>query len=310
MITRILTLSFCLFLLGACNNKSANTKTGDQIELKLNLDKGDKYSLVMSIKQNIEQTMGATTNTTIQNIGTGYSMEAIANEDGIISLKNTYDWNLYEMTMMGNTISYDSRKENEVNPLSEVMDAITGKSFIMKCTEEGEVKSIEGSNAIIDAIVDKMSSSDEQQKATMRQQMEQQFGEEAMVKNMGQMFLQYPKKALKIGDSWEQKVDIVSTFPMHAETVYTLKNIDKANNLATLQVEGTIRSKEGAQITNSGMTMDVAFSGTQKGETTINTKNGMAKLATITQDIKGSLSLMGQEVPMTIVSEIILEEVK
>ncbi|MCP4437590.1 MAG: hypothetical protein GY810_01440 [Aureispira sp.] len=309
MLNKILYLSFCLLLLGACNNKSTNPTKGDEVELKLHFEKGDKHSLVMSIKQNIEQLMGSTPNTTIQNIETGYVMEAIAKENDIVSLKNTYDWNVFEITMMGNTTSYDSRKENEVNPLSQAMDAMTGKSFIMKFTEDGKINAIEGSNNIIDAIVDNMSTANEQQKAAMRQQMEKQFGEEAMMKNMAQMFLQYPKNPLKVGDSWEQKADIVSSFPMHAETTYILKTIDKANNIAILEIDGTIRSKEGAQLTSSGMTMDVEFSGTQKGETTIDLSNGMANLATLSQDIKGSITAMGQKVPMTIISEIIIKEV-
>ncbi|MCH2045865.1 MAG: DUF6263 family protein [Saprospiraceae bacterium] len=321
-----LCLALCLGLfLTSCGGDSSNTEAaqndnstnsdnttatanstpagnGESIRLKVNLNQGDKVVFEMTTVQDISQSMMGQSMDIKQTIGMGYTMEVTEKNADVASIKNTYDWMQYEMGgvpgMSG--MNFDSRKDGQSGIMADIMSGMIGKSFMMDLNESGKVSNVSGTDVILEAMMEGVS--DPAQKMQMRAQMEQQFGEEAMAKSMEQMMTQYPDKDLKVGDTWTQKSSVASGYPMIVETTYTVKSISA--NEVVLNVDGSIATEEGATMEASGMSMEVNLSGKQGGDLVINAANGLPKSAKMTQDIKGDMKAMGQEIPMSIKSTI------
>lgn len=283
------------------DNPSGN---GESVRLKVNLNQGDKIVFEMTTAQDISQSMMGQEMNIQQTIGMGYTMEVTAKNGDVVSIKNTYDWMQYEMGGMPGLsgMNFDSREEGQSGIMADIMGGMIGKSFMMDLAGNGQVSNVSGTDAILASMMDGVS--DPAQKAQMEAQMEQQFGEEAMAKSMEQMFTQYPDKDLKVGDTWSQKSNVASGYPMIVETTYTVKSINASANEVVVNVDGSIATEEGATMESGGMNMEVNLSGTQGGDLVINSVNGLPKSGKLKQDIKGDMKVMGQEVPMTIKSDI------
>ena len=73
----------------------------------------------------------------------------------------------------------------------------------MKVDEEGKVLEVTGFDEIINGMVDSMGV-DEDMKMQMRASLKDQFNEQELKDQFAQVFMIFPNKEVKVGDSWEK----------------------------------------------------------------------------------------------------------
>lgn len=244
---------------------------------KIVIAKGQKLEATVSTKMTMTmEMMGQSMENVTETVGTTVAevKEASATEFTIGQLLKKMTMNA---TMMGQEIKFDSDKKEDMD--GQMGEAVKGKLGV-----EEEYK-ISATGKILTAPASKTGESNP---------MNDLSGVSGTI-SVGQQLpflVPVPSKSLKPGDSW---VDSSGT----AETVklvntYTLKEIKGDDLIVT--VVGTLVKNGTAEV--QGMEMQIELNGKVNGESVYEAATGWLKGGTSNVDVKGSISVMGQSVPI------------
>jgi len=239
----------------------------------LQLAKGQKYV--------VENKLTTTSNTQVQgqamesnaDISTVYNIEVKDMTSNKINLSNTISNLKMNMTMMGQSINFDSDSTNDMN--GEIGKTL--KDYI----NQPKGVAIDHSGHFI-------ASTDTSATSGFAQQMD--F--EASGYGAEMAFLALPKNA-KAGDSWTDNYSGDSS--IKKTTTYTIKNI--ADNVATVSLTGTVANTKTME--QNGMEISTKTTGKFSGEEKVNTKTGVIESGNWTIDSAGTVTAMGQDFPTT-----------
>ncbi len=270
-------------VVSSCKSESK----GDAVTLQLNLEKGQQYSM--------EMTVNSTANTMGMDITTDMNMEMTMNVDdvdneGIITVSTSYDHIVFEqnMPMMGK-LRYDSDDPDAASGTmsdvyKEAFEPILNAHLTMKMDKHGKVVDIEG----LDELTEELAQG-------QLPDLQSNFKE-----NMDYFFAVFPEDPVHVGDSWARTLSLKSQFPMQVETTYTLQEIKDGK--AIISVTGNLSMDEGNSVANQ--TGLKSLEGTLEGEMAVDISTGWTVRGDIEQDLKLGVEQMGQSIEMDIVNEI------
>jgi hypothetical protein len=122
--------------------------------------------------------------------------------------------------------------------------------------------------------------------------------------NLQTYFPIYPEKKIAVGSTWDAETTMSNNgSPVNVKYTYTLREI--SNGMATLDVVSAISMPE-SKFDQGGMEMTISMAGTQQGEMTINTKDGITRSASLKQNITMDMSTMGMSMPATLTGTVSL----
>lgn len=252
-----------------------------KIELKLKPENGSKYVMATTSKSVVSQ-MGMDIN---MNMEMDLNM-SVASQGADKLMTMQYSNIVLDMDMMGQKTSISS---SGTDKNSEPFKKLTTKSFGCVIDKNGKILKITG----IDSLASVFGSDNPAAKY---------FNEDAIKSAVGQGFSFYPDHAVTVGESWKNSMSITSSVKMKADITYTLEKVE--NNLAYIKIVSTLATDGEQKITTNGIEVNMTMGGTQNGEMVVDTKTGMFTTSNLTQDLKGTISAMGQEIPMTVKSDI------
>lgn len=272
--------------------------SGDAITLKMNLAPGTKYAYSMDMKMNMEQSMMGQSMKTEQNMTMDFTYDVAAAEGTDKKFTVTYDRLAMAMKSPMMSMEYDSKdgakKDSTLAPLGMMLN----KPFSMTVSEKGEIKKIEGLDAILNSLVGTGTPQDE----AIRKQLASSFNDTAIRNMMQQSFDIYPDKAVKPGDTWNKVLTInMGPFGMKLDNTYKLTSV--SNGTAHLDVVSKITS-DGSTMEAGGQQVKMDISGDSKGTMDVEVATGFMSDSKIKQTIKGNISAAGMAVPMNIVNDI------
>ena len=198
------------------------------------------------------------------------------------------------MDAMGQKMAYDSNDKDTVGGNGDFMKAfgnIIGKKFQVTLTPKGKVVEIKGLKEIIDAMG---SGKDD---PTTQKLLESTLDEKKLTSSFESSYHIFPDKPVKVGESWTQKSNVESMFPMDISTGYTLKDV--SNGVAKISASGDFSMKKD-DFESNGMKMKINFTGTYTGTYDLDLTTGISKTGNIQMPMKGTMELMGMEVPVTV----------
>jgi Family of unknown function (DUF6263) len=280
-----LSLQSAVFLLAACIIVLGNVgcKSSESYDLKMRLAKGDVFAQNMSMKMDMKMmAMDMKMQTE-----SGSSFEVLKNEASEKELKMTYTKMHTSMNMSG----MPDRGTNMDSAMNEPAKNIIGKSVVMKLSKD---------NAIIDvAGFDEILNNGNADSAT-QEMMKKMFSKEALGNLFGMMFSMYPKKPVKIGETWTGETNTsIGGIDMKIAVKYKLLAVK--DGLADIDVDGIIGGK--GNMATGGMNIEINMNGSQKGVITIKTADGYLKTSTYKMDVKADMEIMGQKMPMPMTAE-------
>lgn len=297
-------LAVGIVLTGCPGGKSGS---GDAIDLKFNLQKGNSYTYGMKTHFDIDMEMMGKEMKTSADMDFGFNMkvdDVDANGNRLIS--STYDAIRFKMSAMGMDMGYDSKnvgdtsKENVMQGMfRKIFGSMVGKTFKMTMSPKGEITRVEGMKELTESMLNSMDLP-EAEKEQARKQMEQSFSEDQIKQSFGQGFGFYPDKPVKVGDSWNKNlVKDISNMKMNIDTKYTVKEIKDA--VVILETKGVIKSSGSDSITTVKMDMGGDMNGTME----IDRSSGMAQKGNMDMSIK--ITMQGMPKPMDMKANIIIE---
>ena len=157
--------------------------------------------------------------------------------DGTTTLRQGIESVKMEMASPIFNMNYDSAKPvDDSNPLNAMLKAvfsgIVGESFTLVMAPTGEIQKVEGLSKIAENVFKNIPN--DPAAAGVIDSLKASLSDEGMRSMLGQTFAQFPKRPLKVGETW--KTDLTSTNPMLGTITTTVTSTLKA-----IEGEGTNR---------------------------------------------------------------------
>ena len=265
---------------------------GDKVQYRLRLEKGGKYYCKNVVEMKVAQILEGSVQETEQTMGFGYDFDVEdVNTNGDMLVKWTY--RLVQFRQKGPTgvMEYDSsRKDSQPHAQAQPVAALLGESFSVKLTPQGRVKQIEGLEPMYANMAKKLPQGPI--KEQMLNGLKQQFGAEALKEMMEVGTAIYPKVAVEVGDSWENKLAISQGFPMVVENTYVLKH--REGDKATIDVSGAVKPNSEAKPMELGLLkIGYEITGRQSGQIQLEESTGLIIRSSIKQVLAGEMKMAG-----------------
>ena len=286
----------------------------DKIELRLRLEPGKAYMLRMTAAQKITQTVQGSKQEMPQTLGLGFKYDVQeVGDDGTAVIQVSYDSVQYHVEGPMGKIDYDSSNPppaDEIHPMAQGFAALVGEGFRMDLTPQGRATRVEGADQLLDRLADRIDVPSEALRTTLKQQMEKQFGDQALKEMIEQMMGIYPDHPVGVGDSWSKKMVVTVGMPTVVNNTWTLKS--RQDGVAFIDVQSTVEPNPDAGALEMGPAkVKHQLSGTQNGSIEMDEATGWVLRSTVKQQLSGELSVEGGPqavtVPMSLESEIRLE---
>ncbi|MEO1218210.1 MAG: DUF6263 family protein [Bacteroidota bacterium] len=295
----IFILSLLLFLSGCKSSKKvAEVPVKDESGylLKVNMEKGDSFRYKQEIKQEITQSIMGMNNEMKQNIGFGFEMMAVDEIAGRTKVKISYLSASYMMDNPMMQADFDSEKSMENVPDAALgAAALIGLSFYGYLNDEGGLEDMEGLEEFKEGLIENMRKINPEVNEVMIAAMQEQYNSDKMKESFSGLSAFYPKARIEVGDSWNQKMTIKSSFAMDLDTDYTLDKVEEGK--AYISVNSRLTTDPDSPLEMQGMLLTYAMEGDQIGETIVDLKTGMAVSSSVNQNVNGIMTMEGGQLP-------------
>jgi len=257
------------------------TASAQTLTQKASISKGQQLEEISKVNMNITQEMaGQSMDIKVESTFTNLVEVKDASASGF-ALSNTLKKVLMNMKMMGQDMTFDSDKKEDMD--GQLGQAYKGNLNMPKeytISKAGLITEIKGSDA----------------KAAEQGMMENIMSGIMDVEKVGAAFHSFasiPAKGIKKGESWS---DSASDGKNKTTTTYTFQDIKGNDGLISINSMMVVDR----EIEQQGMKMQMAMKGTTIGEYTFDVASGIIKTKKATTKASGNVEVMGQSVPMTL----------
>lgn len=285
--------------------------SGAQTSLNLNLVQGKEYRQNSNVKMTMTQNFsGQTMNIVAEVKGTmKYLVKAVTPAG--YDMDVMYEAMSMEMQMPQATMKFSSENPSAEDMFSQVLASMVNKPFQVQLSKSGKVVSVKNVESLFTSAFDKFPDLSEAQKAQIKGQLEQSYGEKAFASSIETVFAIYPDKPVKIGEKWTTQTKLKSG--VTANIASTFEYVEEGADFRRIRGDSKITAEEnGEYVNSSGMDMKFNMNGTMTSDIKVDKKTGWVVEAKITQDIAGEAHVKGNaqmpdgmSIPMTIKTEIV-----
>ena len=222
--------------------------------------------------------------------------------DGAATLDYRFESARWEMKSPMFTMIYDSASPETSGagipaPMKDVLSAMIGQSLIVVVSPQGEVRKVEGADALFDKMIKSLPPNPAM--APMMQALRNSFSNEGMRTTLSQSYTQFPDRSLKPGDTWQSAVTAPNPIagPVTTTIVFTLASIEGGGMDRTARITTKISVKNdltAAPATPLGMRMQFGES-TGDGEVVFDAARGRVRRATTRTTIPMEVSGTGAD---------------
>lgn len=261
------------------------------IDLSFKLEKGKEYKHITSTKSTVAQNMmGQDINMTMTvNGATSFLVKNITNDN--YEMDATYDELSMTIEMPQGKQSYSSEVSDVNDQVSSLLRNIKGKTIEVVMSKTGKVKEVRNTKVLEQTINESFEQLPEEERAQVKAQVMEAFGDETIKRNMESVSGIYPDKPVKKGDKWIIDTSIDGDVKIKLSTEYEL--VDFTSECALIKGYATIEPLDSE--TASMIPMNFEFSGSQMSELKIDINTGWIIDAKITQEIEGEVEMnMGE----------------
>lgn len=271
-------------------------KAQDILEYKLN--KGDVFTIYQAAEQDIKQDMNGSKHDMKNIIEASYIFTVTEVSDSLYTMDFRFD--AFKMVstsnLMGEIMSVDTKDSIADDDIeAKIFAGLTKSTLTMKMYKNGEIKELDGTDALIMEMVNGAGDFDDFTKELMKESMKGEFGNESLIESFEQMTYIYSNNPVSVGDSWEN----VFKGDLSAKNKWTLTDKNSSTNTIKGLSDVTFNTEEEAII--------MKLEGKMDSDLTVNAKTGFINEMKTSSTAEG-ISILKQmnnlEVPTTIVSNV------
>ena len=296
-------IGLLVLLLGACQGSKTSS---DVVQLKLNLENGKAY--IYATNTHLDMT--------VKGMATGLNMAytyKLMNDSkdsaGNQVLLSTIDALKFKAEAMGMSMGYDSKEVIDTNHqdgmsrmVRSIFSGMLGKSFKVTVSPTGNIEKVTGVEEIVAAMIDGIPGSEED-KARMRQTLQQSFNPLQVKQTFAQAFNIYPDKPVKVGDTWNKDLDLgMAGMKSKQQIIFKVKDITASSVI--LDLKGELKSSMKPPTDSTDASASTNMTGSENGTMTIDRTSGLATSGDLDLNVKGSVNMKGTAMPMDIKGKI------
>jgi len=296
---------------------SAPTGSGaslDPLVLRHSFQDGAVYRIRILQTVNLSQSFEGQALDISQQVGFEYTFSVTSvDPDGSAWVDIVYTRALYETDTPFGADKYDSADPSGVIPAgAQGIAAIIGGGYSMRIGPDGEILEVEGLDEMLDRILAGMDLPDPEMRQAFELTFREQFGEQAMKDQLGNLLFEFPEGSLQVGDTWATTQETTALVPIVVENTFTLLGFDESTALIEVRSEISAGTGEGGM--KLGLfAFDFTISGSQEGLIQVDLETGLSN-STIDQVLTGEMTIVaeGEEitVPINILQTIQVESVQ
>ncbi len=265
-----------------------------KVNLILKLKQGKSYNITITNNQHISQAIQDVTYEIDQTTTIEYTFdvkEVDPNDNAFVRV--TYQSVHFNIKGATDEIEYDSSNPpEEVPPLMKGFAAIVGESFDVQITPKGAIMKVTGLESFIQRMMDKIDLPYGSQRDIIEKNLAENYGEKAVQEMLENMLKVFADKSVKVGQSWEKKIEMRKTIPMIIESTYTLREL--SSDIAYIDIESLLKPNPVTLPDRSGLMQFIYdISGTQKGTLEIELDSGLIRHAQFNQKMSGDVRVAG-----------------
>lgn len=283
------------FLIAALAFSASILTAQEKIELRLNLDKGDEFTVTTSTAQVITQQVMGTEQVIRQDMSFEVDYSCVEASVSSCEMIMVFDRIQTFSSSLGQEERYDSN-----NPSAEptgnalIYSGLVGTELTADYNNLGEVTKMSGMDVMVDNIVEAVSSKLEMDSETLKSQIEKTMTDESFTKNFTAAVMKFPIEKVGVGDSWTQNSTLNSGMEIAMETRYTINSI--TSDEVVIDVFSTLKTQSSDEPTMiQGMEVQYNMSGTQTGVIHIDRETGWTMSSSIKQEVSGEMEFLPSE---------------
>ncbi|MCY6370164.1 DUF6263 family protein [Clostridium ganghwense] len=269
----------------------------EKVKFSLKLKKGDSYRIETGIDQKVVQEINGKTIELNSKYNISYScLVSDVDNNKNATVQVTFDTiNMKNVVNNGQTLEYNSGDPTaNMDNLNRVYSALLGKKFTVKISEDGKIKEITGIDEVIKSIITELDIENQKQRDEIQKVVMEQFGKDALGKKVQNITGAYPDEPVKVGDSWEKKIEISEEYPIEAESKYTLK--ERKDEISEVTVASKLKTKEDAKpLILANIKINYEFEGTQDGVITVDEETGITKYVEMNSKYSGTIKFTSDD---------------
>jgi hypothetical protein len=192
----------------------------------------------------------------------------------------------------------DADKADASNdPIDKMLASLKGSTLHAVVNSAGQIKSIGGDEVIKDKMLASLNLTNSNAKAIASQQWDQQIKQGLIKKSMQQLFDIFPDSAVHVGNHWRLNYTQQDQLALATTASCQLKEI--IDGTAVIESNGEITSDKSSGAMG-GVSYTTDLKGTEQGTVAMELTSGMLLSSSGESEIKGSVSSMGRDIPVTI----------
>ncbi|SDE65395.1 hypothetical protein SAMN05421636_106267 [Pricia antarctica] len=270
--------------------------------LEYTLEKGDTFTIKQDAEQIIIQELDGATHELTNKIDGILQFKVLTQRDSTYEIALTFkDLNL-KMTssIQGELLNVRAKEISEDDMQSKVFSSLLNSPVQMILAKTGDILEVKGGDSLVVKMAEASGLEDAFSLNMMKKSLQKEFGSEALSESYKQMTFIYPKKPVKIGDSWKNEY----SGKLGAKNTWTLE--------ALMKDEATINGTADVTMDVIELATTMKLTGTQQTRITTDTASGFIKFMNVEGQSKGTSTMtqMGdQEIPTRIKSKITYERI-
>ena len=294
----------CKLLPNSTGNSAENDPTRTY-SLRLNPPVGAKYYYTVKSQSEVKFEVGDKKIDNLNKTTAGMTYTVGKDTSGNFTIRVQYD-KLHVYTKNGDEVTDidAANAATSTDPVEKMLGSLTNMPLVASVTPTGEVKSITGYQDIPDKILTAFAGTDANTRNLMRDRLKQMVGNGIIKNNISDLFNFFPDSAVHVKDKWKLNSVQVSELNLNTQNSFTLAKME--DGIATIESEGKI-SRDSAAIDLMGYQVIAKLDGDQQAQYEMDAHTGILISAVLTASIKGSISLMGQDVPLSLETTVRIE---
>jgi hypothetical protein len=304
---------FCyliLFILFACKSddkKSVSVKDPDSVQFRLSPDFNKTYRYEMlnesEMTQEVNEEKIENNSTLEMNIAYSFSKDTLSD----FLVKMLYNKFKLSFKLMDAEKQLDaSTASSSIEPSERMFAAFDHASLNAVADTVGNIKMINGFQTIKDKMA-QYAGDDKEANQMLNGSIQQYVNESFFKQTLEQNFKFVTTRPLKVGDTISQSTPVNAGFNFNMSVIYTLTSIE--DNIAGIRATANIDMKD-EPLVIEGTNVIASMKGSQTGTIKINFRTGLLQKSNSDLKIKGTLQIMGREVPFKLLNknQVILSE--
>ena len=299
----LLSIASCKMLPSDDKKYPGLDKLNYKIQLNPKLNTTYYYDITNSTDINVEMNEKAVTNLNKSTVGLSY----VITKDSAGNFTFTIHYDKIHIHAKNGEVETDADADNggfAASPVQKMLSTLKAAKLVATVTPKGEIKDISGYKELATQLMASLDPNDSNAKTEAQHQLDQLIGEGMIKKNLNQLFTFLPDSVVHPNQQWQSSVKQQTDFNLSTTNYYTLKEASDAT--VRIRSEGKIQGN-GASIEMMGYPVLPNLKGFQKGDYELETTTGMLSKSKVNTEIKGTIQIMGREVPVTIVSEVSID---